>query len=138
MKLFCVLAGSHVISRIMYRTMVIIGKSRQDKLVLYMIPYVRHILHARSLAFKSGNETGYKVAMYQLEKAITEVKRPYREKLDSFYSTADYRRMWQGLQHITDFRESLPDDLNTFYTRFEISSHTTERDRPHPLHPVHP
>ena len=41
----------------------------------------------------------------------------------------------QGLQNITDYRtitsisstDSLPDDLNTFYTHFETSSHTTER-----------
>uniref|UniRef100_A0A3B1K8G0 Reverse transcriptase domain-containing protein n=1 Tax=Astyanax mexicanus TaxID=7994 RepID=A0A3B1K8G0_ASTMX len=44
--------------------------------------------------------------------------------------------MWQGLQHITDYKtttstlstaDTLPDDLNTFYTRFETPSTTTER-----------
>lgn len=34
-------------------------------------------------------------------------KRQYREKLDSFYSIADARRMWQGLQHITDYRTTM-------------------------------
>lgn len=97
---------------------------------------VRHMLRARSLAFRSGNEIEYKAAKYGLRKTIIAAKRQYREKLDSFYSTADSGRMWQGLQHITDYRtttnnitltDSLPDDLNTFYTRFEAPSHTAER-----------
>ena len=66
--------------------------------------------------------------------------RQYREKLDSFYSIADSGRMWQGLQHITDYKtttntisstDSLPDDLSIFYTRFETSSHSTERRHTH-------
>ncbi len=31
-------------------------------------------------------------------------KRQYKEKLDSFYSTANAGWMWQGLQHITDYK----------------------------------
>ena len=50
---------------------------------------VRHMLRARSIAFKSGNETEYKAAKYALEKAIRAAKRQYRVKLDGFYSTAD-------------------------------------------------
>ncbi|KAK3575518.1 hypothetical protein QTP86_029269, partial [Hemibagrus guttatus] len=82
------------------------------------------MLRARSFAFTSGNETEYKAAKYGLRRAITVAKRQYREKLDSFYSNADARWMWQGLQHITDYRptsttisssDSLTDDLNTFY-----------------------
>ncbi|KAK2905565.1 hypothetical protein Q8A73_009508 [Channa argus] len=98
---------------------------------------VRHMLRARSLAFRSGNETEYKAAKYGLRKAITAAKR----QLDSFYSTTDSGRMWQGLQHITDYRtnttnittstDSLPDDLNTFYTRFEGRSYTAERGPTH-------
>lgn len=101
------------------------------------------MLHARSLAFTSGNETEYKAAKYGLRKAITAAKRQYKEKLDSFYSTADAGRMWQGLQHITDYKtttntnfspsDSLPDDLNTFYARFETSSVKTERSHTHTL-----
>ncbi|MCI4377016.1 hypothetical protein PGIGA_G00198560 [Pangasianodon gigas] len=103
---------------------------------------VRHMLRARSVAFATGNETEYKAAKYRLRRAITAAKRQYKEKLDSFYSTADARRMWQGLQHITDYKtttnttislsDSLPDDLNTFYARFETSSLVdTERTHTH-------
>ncbi|KAK2921577.1 hypothetical protein Q8A73_001062 [Channa argus] len=102
---------------------------------------VRQMLRTRSLAFRSGNETEYKAAKYGLRKAITAAKRQYREKLDSFCSTTDSGGMWQGLQHITDYRtnttnittstDSLPDDLNTFYTRFEGPSYTAERGPTH-------
>ncbi|KAK2920685.1 hypothetical protein Q8A73_000170 [Channa argus] len=100
-------------------------------------------LRTRSLAFRSGNDTEYKAAKYGLRKAITAAKRQYREKLDSFYSTADSGRMWEGLQHITDYRttttnittlkDSLPDDLNTFYICFEGPSYTAERGPTHTL-----
>ncbi|KAK3537688.1 hypothetical protein QTP70_017909 [Hemibagrus guttatus] len=83
----------------------------------------------------------YKAAKYGLRKAITEAKTQYREKLDSFYSTADAGRIWQGLQHITDYTTTtgttispsdiLPDDLNTFYACFETSSDNTERRHTH-------
>ncbi|CAM4275437.1 unnamed protein product [Leuciscus chuanchicus] len=101
---------------------------------------VRNMLHARSSAFASGNDTEYKAAKYGLRRAITAAKRNYREKLDSFYSTADSGWMWQGLQHITDYKtitgsisstDSLPDELNLFFTRFETSSVHTEWSHPH-------
>ncbi|KAK3566076.1 hypothetical protein QTP86_025544 [Hemibagrus guttatus] len=95
-----------------------------------------HMLHARSFAFISGNDTEYKSAKYGLRKAITMAKRQYREKLESFYSNAYAGWMWQGLQHITVYRpttsttisssDSLPDNLNTFYAHFETSSDNTE------------
>ena len=96
---------------------------------------VRSMLRARSIAHTSGNEAEYKAAKYGLRKAITAAKRQYREKLDGFYSTADSGRMWRGLQHITDYKtttgtissaDSLPDDLNAYYTRFEASNTDTE------------
>ncbi|GAA6098977.1 uncharacterized protein LOC118599185 [Tachysurus ichikawai] len=57
--------------------------------------------------------------------------------MDSFYSNDDARRMWQGLQHITDYRPTMSstispsgilllNDLNTSYTCFETSNINTE------------
>ena len=76
--------------------------------------------------------------------------RSNRLKLERFYSTTDSRRMWQGLQHITDYQQgsrgattsqpSLPDELNEFYARFEALNTnqqrgllTTERAQDSPL-----
>ncbi|XP_026003193.1 signal-regulatory protein beta-2-like [Astatotilapia calliptera] len=50
---------------------------------------------------RSSNEMEYKAVKYGLRKAITAAKRQYRGKLVGFYSSADPRRMWQGMQHIT-------------------------------------
>ena len=60
---------------------------------------VGHILSARFLAFKSGNETEYKAAKYGLKNLSQQPKRQYIEKLGGFYSTADSRQIWQGLHH---------------------------------------
>ncbi|KAK3515067.1 hypothetical protein QTP70_006005 [Hemibagrus guttatus] len=64
--------------------------------------------------------------------------------LDRFWIVG---QMWQGLQHITDYRtttsttispsDSLPDDLNIFYAYFETSSDNTERRHTH-THMDHP
>ncbi|XP_034047742.1 exportin-7-like [Thalassophryne amazonica] len=97
---------------------------------------VLHLLRTCTAAFRSGNEAEYKAAQYRVEKAIRAAKRQHREKTEDFYSNADPRRMWQCLDHITDFRtssrtttislsDSLPDDLNGFYTRFESPIPTT-------------
>jgi hypothetical protein len=53
-------------------------------------------------------------------------KRQYRIKIGSYYTDSDACRMWQGLQTITDYKgkhscTSLPDKLNYFYARFEVS-----------------
>ncbi|KAI4876485.1 hypothetical protein NFI96_000039 [Prochilodus magdalenae] len=109
---------------------------------------VLQMLRARSVAFKSGDETALKVAQYKLKKAIRSAKRQHREKTERLYSTADPRRMWQCLDQITDFRSrpgniissssSLPDDLNAFYTRFETPptptayTHTSTHSTPVP------
>ena len=88
---------------------------------------VQRMLRARSTAFKSGNEMGYKAAKYGLRRAITAAKRQY-------FSSADSGRMWKVLQQITEHRnttsfisssDSLPDDLIYFYTRFKTTSEIT-------------
>ncbi|XP_034047300.1 RNA polymerase I-specific transcription initiation factor RRN3 [Thalassophryne amazonica] len=83
-----------------------------------------------------------KAAQYRLEKAIRAAKRQHREKTEDFYSNTDPRRMWRCLDHFTDFRtssrnttisslDSLPDDLNAFYTRFESPTPTTSTEYRH-------
>ena len=90
---------------------------------------VRSMLHARSSAFVSGNAEDYKRARYDLRRSIKEAKRQYRLKLKGYYSTADSRRMRQGLPLITDYQQrsrgattsqaTLPDELNEFCACFE-------------------
>ncbi|XP_062841120.1 neuronal pentraxin-2a [Trichomycterus rosablanca] len=87
------------------------------------------MLRTRSAAFVSGNTEDYKRARYDLRRAIKGAKRQYTQKLEGYYINTDSRRMWQGLQHITDYQQrnidittsnpSLTEELNEFYARFE-------------------
>ncbi|KAI3370881.1 hypothetical protein L3Q82_007141 [Scortum barcoo] len=106
----------------------------------WMNSQVRHMLHARFLAFRSGDEMEYKSSKYKLRKTIKEAKQLCQQKLEGYYST-DTRRMWQGLQLVTDYKgttmrisnnsTSLPDELNQFYCCFETHNRETERTHVH-------
>ncbi|KAI4900481.1 hypothetical protein NFI96_003966 [Prochilodus magdalenae] len=95
------------------------------------------MLRARSTAFLSGNAEDYKRARYDLRRSIRQAKRQYRVKLEGCYTSADSRRMWQGLRHITDYQQrsrevttshtTLPDQLNEFYARFEALNPDRQR-----------
>ncbi|KAG5840950.1 hypothetical protein ANANG_G00194350 [Anguilla anguilla] len=99
-------------------------------------PWVNGNVHAKlrawSSAHSSGNLEALRKSRYDLRKAIRDAKRAYRDKLESNYHSSDPRRMWCGLRSITDYKgrnssdaqpaASLPDELNTFYARFEASN----------------
>ena len=94
---------------------------------------IRAKLKARSTTFnhgkRSGNMTEYKQCSYSLRRAIKQANCQYRDKVESQFNGSDTRRMWQGLQEITDYKNknshvtdtdvTLPDKLNTFFARFE-------------------
>ena len=92
---------------------------------------VNTALTIRKTAFKTGDTTEIKDARYNLRKVIKAAKRDYGKKIEAQLSSNDPRRMWKGLHTITDFKEtssctadtsvSLPDELNSFYARFEVS-----------------
>ncbi|KAI4893066.1 hypothetical protein NFI96_005396 [Prochilodus magdalenae] len=85
----------------------------------------------------TGNAEDYKRARYDLRRSIRQAKRQYRVKLEGCYTSADSRRMWQGLRHITDYQQrsrevttshtTLPDQLNEFYARFEALNPDRQR-----------
>ncbi|XP_036412890.1 uncharacterized protein LOC118797730 [Colossoma macropomum] len=61
---------------------------------------------------------------------IRAAKREYRAKVESQFNTTNIRSLWEELNTITDFKRetrsvnnisaALPDELNTFYARFEL------------------
>ena len=71
---------------------------------------------------------GFQKARYDL-RDIKHAKGQYRIKVESYYTGSDTRRMWQGLQTITDYKmipshelpsdAELPNELNVFYALFE-------------------
>ena len=90
-------------------------------------------LKARTTAFNHGKVTGnmteYKQCSYSLRKAIKQTKCQYRDKVESQFNGSDTRRIWQGLQSITDYKKKtipvadinvlLLDKLNNFFAHFE-------------------
>ncbi len=93
---------------------------------------VRSALSARTSAFKSRNTNDRKQASYDLRRTIKAAKRTYKNKVEEHFNNNNPRSMWQGINNITGFKgskpatvniaASLPDELNTFYARFEADN----------------
>ena len=67
---------------------------------------IRTELKGRANAFKGrdSNPEAYKKSCYALRRTIKQAKRQYRTQIESYYTGADARRMWQGLQTITYYK----------------------------------
>ncbi|KAK1792854.1 hypothetical protein P4O66_012764 [Electrophorus voltai] len=97
---------------------------------------IRAALNSRTAAHNagiiSGNTDEYKSAAYGVRRAVREAKRRYGRKLETQLQQSGSRSLWQGLRMITDYRsppsgpmsadESLANELNTFFARFEATS----------------
>ena len=63
-------------------------------------------LKARTTVFNHGKETRnmdeYKQCRYSLRKAVKQAKCQCKDKVESKFNSSDMRRMWIGLQTITD------------------------------------
>ncbi len=106
-------------------------------------------MSARTSAFKSRNTDDRKQASYDLRSSKA-AKRQYKNKVEEHFNNNNPRSMWQGINNITGFKgnkpatvniaASLPDELNTFYARFEAdntahteSAHATAAEEVSPL-----
>ena len=67
---------------------------------------IRTELKGRAAAIKvwDSNPEAYKKSRYALRRTIKQAKCQYRAKIESYYTVSDTRRMWQGLQTITDYK----------------------------------
>ncbi len=91
-----------------------------------------------------------KQASYELRRSIKAAKQQYKNKVEEHFNNNNPRSMWQGINNITGFKgnkpatvniaASLPDELNTFYARFEAdntahteSTHTAAAEEVSPL-----
>ncbi|KAI4872566.1 hypothetical protein NFI96_029804, partial [Prochilodus magdalenae] len=103
----------------------------------WMTAEVRALLKARDSAFKARDKAALRKARAKLSRAIRKAKRAHGQSIHShFRDSGDTRRMWQGIQAITNYRTtppafdsdaSLPDALNHFYARFETQTSVTAR-----------
>ncbi|XP_058484694.1 uncharacterized protein LOC131459202 [Solea solea] len=102
----------------------------------WMTSEVRSLLTARDAAFRKGDKTALRSARSALSKGIKAAKRTYAEGIQGHLcDTGNTRRMWQGVQALTDYKSkqavddaSLPDRLNNFFAHFE-APHPTTRGR---------
>lgn len=68
---------------------------------------------------------------------------PHKRRIEDHFSSNNIRQVWQGVQHITNYRssnltaadgdDSLAEGLNCFFTRFEVD--TPDVTTPLPLDP---
>ena len=91
---------------------------------------VRLLLKARDTAFRSGDAQAYSSSRADLKRGIKQAKHCHKLRIEEhFKNNSDPRRMWQGIQAITDYKPtnttpqnsdaSFPDELNSFYARFD-------------------
>ncbi|KAI3356656.1 hypothetical protein L3Q82_003290 [Scortum barcoo] len=95
----------------------------------WMNKEVRLLLKARNSAFRSGDAQAYSTSRADLKRGIKKAKQAYKLKVEEYFVNSDPRRMWQGIQAITDYKPSnstptvmnvsFLNELNDFYARFD-------------------
>ncbi len=95
----------------------------------WMTSEVHTLLRARDMAFKSGDRALYSAARANLKRGIKNAKLADKRRIEEHFTGNNTRRVWQGVQHITNFKgsatsgcntsASLAEELNCFFARFE-------------------
>ncbi|KAK3536389.1 hypothetical protein QTP86_008850 [Hemibagrus guttatus] len=103
----------------------------------WMTAEVCPLLKSRDSAFRAGDKAALRTARAKLSRAIREAKRTHAQRIHGhFQDSGDSRRMWQGIQAITNYKTTpsafdcdvfLPDALNDFYAWFEAQNSVAER-----------
>ncbi len=98
----------------------------------WMTSEVHTLLRARDMAFKSGERALYSAARGNLKRGIKTAKLAYKRRIEGHFTGNNTRRVWQGVQHITNFKgsattgsnssASLAEELNCFFARFDKTS----------------
>ncbi len=101
---------------------------------------VRSALSARTSAFKSRNIDNRTQASYDIRKSIKAAKRQYKNKVEEQFNNNNSRSMSQSINYSTGFKgnkpaivniaASLPDEINTFYARFDADKTTHTESAP--------
>ncbi|KAM7003411.1 uncharacterized protein LKV04_004454 [Tautogolabrus adspersus] len=102
----------------------------------WMNKEVRLLLKARNTAFSSGDTLAYSASRANLRRGIIRAKHCYKLKVEEHFSNSDPRRMWQGIQAISDYKPSnstpintdvsFLNELNHFYARFDKDNRETQ------------
>ena len=110
----------------------------------WMNSKVQSLIKKRNAAFKSGDRALYSTSRSDLKRGIREAKAAYRGKIEDHFAGNDPRKMWQGINHITNYRSSnsdntrtdasLAEELNCFFARFEAVSPVDTASQSPPPH----
>lgn len=102
----------------------------------WMTKEVQTLLKDRHTAFRSGDGASYSAARANLKRGIRDAKATHKRKIEVHFTNNDPRLVWQGVQHITNYKTSnhrtadgeasLAEDINSFSARFEVEA--TESD----------
>ena len=95
----------------------------------WMTEKVRKLLKERDNAFTAKDKPLYTTARANLNRGVREAKADHRERIEECFQNNDSRRVWQGVQHVTNYRANrlsaaeddpqLAEELNSFYARFD-------------------
>ena len=97
----------------------------------WMTRGVQRLLRERNTAWRSGNKDLYSTARANLKRGIREAKADYRRRIEDHLSSNNSRQVWQGIQHLTNYRTNLgaaegdpalAEQLNIFFARFEVTA----------------
>ena len=96
----------------------------------WMTREVQRLLKERNTAFRSEDRALYNTARTNLRRGIRKAKSDYRRRIEDHLDSNNSRQVWQGVQHLTNFRStigavegdpSLAEELNIFFARFEAA-----------------
>ena len=99
-------------------------------------PDIRSILAEKDQAYKTKdtNPARFSKARRDWKCAVRQAKKDYKVKLESHFDSTDSQQLWSCMNLITNFKgpkkqvdctdTTLPDQLNTFYARFDCNNHT--------------
>ncbi|KAI5608469.1 gastrula zinc finger protein XlCGF28.1-like [Silurus asotus] len=96
----------------------------------WMNSEVRPLLKARDAAFKSGSAEEYNRARSKLKRGIRKAKLTFKHHIEEHFHNSDPRRMWKGIQAITDYKPTAqptssafqPTELNHCFAHFDQST----------------
>ncbi|XP_061433262.1 uncharacterized protein LOC133358830 [Lethenteron reissneri] len=95
---------------------------------------VQQLLKERNIAFNSGDKALYSTARANLKRGIRKAKADYRRRIEERLDSHDSRQVWQGVQHLTNYRanrgaadgdNALAEELNLLFARFEVTPQGT-------------
>lgn len=110
----------------------------------WMTTEVRLLQKGRESAFRSGNKDLSRTARADLRRGIRKAKLDYQRQIEDHLSNSKPRQVWEGLQHLSNFRgqtsteahssAALEEERSAFLSRFQttpLQSYFIFEVRPH-------